>query len=54
LFYDQVLTLASAGQSQLEWDQFAKYTTVAMSAYDAAGRIGPFSAEVSISALLQR
>jgi hypothetical protein len=54
LFYDQVLTLAAAGQSQLEWDQYTKYTTIAMCAYDTAGRIGPFSAEVSINSLLRR
>jgi hypothetical protein len=54
LFYDQVLTLASAGQHQLEWDQFARYATIAVCAYDGAGRIGPFSAEVPITALLRR
>jgi hypothetical protein len=43
VYYDQVITVQAA--HQLTWDGFGRYAAVAVAAFNAEGRMGPFSPE---------
>jgi hypothetical protein len=51
LFYDQILTITPGDRSEVEWDGFGRYASIAISAMDANGRMGPFSLEYGIASL---
>ncbi len=51
LYYDQVFTVAASPAPELTWGGLTQYATVAVAAVDAAGRMGPLTPEMPLSAL---
>ncbi len=54
LFYDQTFTIAASAAPEVSWTEFGRYSTVAVAAVDASGRIGPLSPEASIASMLHQ